>query len=104
MTGDYVYDGVADETEEPADSAEELRPSVASQPRHKAPVFSINDRFLYSRELFGGKVADFESALKDVAGMESYEEAEEYFYTEWNLDPESPIVHGFLEVIANYFS
>ena len=47
-----------------------------------------------------GRVADFESALKDVAGMESYEEAEEYFYTEWNLDPESPVVKGFLDVIS----
>lgn len=74
--------------------------AAAVRQRQKAPVFSINDRFLYSRELFGGRVEDFESALKDVAGMESYEEAEEYFYTEWNLDPESPVVKGFLDVIS----
>lgn len=74
--------------------------AAAVRQRQKVPVFSINDRFLYSRELFGGRVADFESALKDVAGMESYEEAEEYFYTEWNLDPESPVVKGFLDVIS----
>ena len=69
-----------------------------------APVFSINDRFLFSRELFGGNVADFESALKEVAGMECYEEAEEYFYTDWKFDSESPVVGEFLAVIARFFN
>ena len=67
------------------------------------PVFSINDRFLYSRELFGGRVADFEAALKEVASMESFEEAEEYLTSEWGLDPESQTVADFLAVISNYF-
>ena len=67
------------------------------------PVFSINDRFLYSRELFGGRVADFEAALKEVATMESFEEAEEYLTSEWGLDPESQTVADFLAVISNYF-
>lgn len=67
------------------------------------PVFSINDRFLYSRELFGGRVADFEAALKEVASMESFEEAEDYLTSEWGLDPESQTVADFLAVISNYF-
>lgn len=69
-----------------------------------APVFSLNDRFLYSRELFGGRVADFEAALKEVAAMERYEEAEEYFFTEWNFDMELPVVQNFMAVISNYFA
>lgn len=77
--------------------------AVPSAPRQASPVFSINDRFLFSRELFGGKVADFEAALKDVAGMDSYEEAEEYFYTEWKFDPESPTVGEFFAVITRFF-
>lgn len=81
-------------------------PAPVSAPagHRTAPVFSINDRFLFSRELFGGNVADFESALKEVAGMECYEEAEEYFYTDWKFDPESPVVGEFLAVIAKFFN
>lgn len=79
-------------------------PVSASAGHRTAPVFSINDRFLFSRELFGGNVADFESALKEVAGMECYEEAEEYFYTDWKFDPESPVVGEFLAVIAKFFN
>ena len=79
-------------------------PVSAPAGHRTAPVFSINDRFLFSRELFGGNVADFESALKEVAGMECYEEAEEYFYTDWKFDSESPVVGEFLAVIAKFFN
>lgn len=85
------------------------REVVAAEPKEKerksmnVPVFSINDRFFYSRELFGGKVAEFEGALKEVAGMDCYEEAEEYFLTEYRLDPEQAVVQNFLAVIAKYF-
>ncbi len=67
------------------------------------PVFSINDKFLFSRELFGGSTADFERALKEMAACESYEEAEDYFYTEWNLDPDDPMVVDFMMIISKYF-
>lgn len=68
-----------------------------------APIFSINDRFLYSRELFGGRIADFEDALKDVASMENYEEAEEYFISELGFNPELPGVQSFLAIIEKCF-
>ncbi|MDE5664068.1 MAG: hypothetical protein K2I37_08560 [Muribaculaceae bacterium] len=85
-------------------SAPAPAPVSAPAGHRTAPVFSINDRFLFSRELFGGNVADFESALKEVAGMECYEEAEEYFYTDWKFDSESPVVGEFLAVIAKFFN
>lgn len=100
---------VSVEAPQPAPAAQPAAAPVAapvSAPagHRTAPVFSINDRFLFSRELFGGNVADFESALKEVAGMECYEEAEEYFYTDWKFDPESPVVGEFLAVIAKFFN
>lgn len=68
------------------------------------PVFSVNDRFLFARELFGGRMADFDEALKNVAGMESYEEAEEYFISERGFNPELPLVQDFLTIISNCFA
>ncbi|MDE6009950.1 MAG: hypothetical protein K2F87_00690 [Muribaculaceae bacterium] len=83
----------------PASRHEDERPRQTAA----APVFSLNDRFLYSRELFGGRVTDFETALKEIASMESYEEAEEYFITERGFNPELPVVQDFFAVISNYF-
>lgn len=86
------------------DDDEPVSPAhVRQEPSRRAPVFSLNDRFLYSRELFGGSVADFERALTQVAAMDSYEEAEEYFYSEWGFNAENPVVADFLVVISNYF-
>lgn len=69
----------------------------------QTPVFSINDRFLFTRELFGGRISDFEDALKTAASMDSYEEAEDYFISERGFNPELPIVQDFLAVISNCF-
>ena len=69
-----------------------------------SPVFSINDRFLFARELFAGSMADFEESLKEVASMESYDEAEEYFVTERGFNTELPIVQDFLNIINNCFA
>lgn len=68
------------------------------------PVFSINDRFLYARELFGGRMADFDEALKEVAGMDSYEEAEDYFLSYRGFNPDLRIVQDFLSIISNCFA
>ncbi len=80
-----------------------VQSQYADVPRGAAPVFSINDRFYYARELFGGNISDFEQSLKAIAAMDSYEEAEEYYISEWNLDPENPVVADFMMVISNYF-
>ena len=95
-----------DVEETPAPEEEPRRPRQENpRPRSasRTPIFSLNDRFLYSRELFGGSVQKFERALTQVASMESYEEAEEYFYTEHGFDPENPVVADFLLIISSYF-
>lgn len=66
-------------------------------------IFSINDRFLYARELFGGRVADFDAAINTVITLDSPEEAEEYFISEWDFDPENPTAEEFLEKIKSIF-
>lgn len=66
-------------------------------------LFSINDRFLYARELFGGKVADFDRAINEVITLDSPEETEEYFISEWNFDPENPVAVEFLDTIKRIF-
>ena len=66
-------------------------------------VFSINDRYRYRRELFGGNDAAFSDALSRVAAMDSYDEAEGYFLEDCQWDPERPEVVDFMGVLRKYF-
>lgn len=69
----------------------------------RAPVFSVNDRFRFIRELFGGSRDAFDGALTQIAACDSYDEAEEYVLSDLELDPELPATQEFLTLIARYF-
>lgn len=66
-------------------------------------LFSINDRFLYARELFNGRVADFDKAINVAITLDSPEEAEEYFTSEYNFNLENPMAVEFLEKIKTIY-
>ncbi len=62
-------------------------------------AFSLNDRFLYARELFGGDMKMFDSALDFIDGVDDYAIIEDYFYNEMDWNPENPTVGAFMEVL-----
>lgn len=102
----------ADNAEEQEEEAEAEAPVEPVQPvlmerkeEHACPAaFSLNDRFLFTRELFGGSRRDFDDALSRVAGMESIEEAEQYFFDELGFDPKDETVADFMNIVAGYLS
>lgn len=59
--------------------------------------FSLNDRFLYARELFDNNMKTFDSTLKSLEGVEDFGVIEDYFYNELDWDKENPIVKEFME-------
>lgn len=67
-------------------------------------VFSINDRYRFKRELFNNSDAELNTTLAFVASMDNYEEAEEYFIGDLNLDPKNQTVADFLEILSKYFN
>ena len=91
-----------------------ITPEVAVQPRKlsdaqiekktaKAPIFCLNDRFRFKRTLFGGSEAEFSSAMKTIAEMDSYEEAEQYFLESYNWEPGDQEVIDFLDILSIYY-
>lgn len=54
-------------------------------------AFSLNDRFRFRRELFGGDEEKMNRAIADLNEIRSYEEAVSYLHTElkWNLEDEA---------------
>lgn len=71
--------------------------------RNLKRAFTINDRFRYRRELFGNSDVEMNDAINLVEAMQSYAEAEEYFYDMLNWDKESPEVKDFMTIIRNHF-
>ena len=74
-----------------------------SMSRDLKRVFTINDRFRFRRELFGNSDVEMNDAINLVEAMQSYAEAEEYFYDMLNWNRESPEVIDFMAIIRNHF-
>ena len=68
---------------------------------HLAQAFTVNDRFRFSRELFGGDVDEFADTVEVLSGMDSYKDAEDYLINDLAWDAESPEVAEFLEIVGN---
>lgn len=67
-------------------------------------LFSLNDRFLFSRELFGGDMKMFDSTLKFLEGIKDFSDIEDYFYSELEWNPEDANVASFLEILRPHFN
>lgn len=63
--------------------------------------FSLNDRFLYSRELFDNNMKAFDSTLKSLEGVRDFSAIEDYFYNELDWDRENPTVKSFMEKLKH---
>lgn len=87
------------ESIEPEPDAPDISDDVA--PR-AVPVLCLNDRFKFRRALFGGSEEELNGVLSRIAGMQSYEEAEEYIYGVLGFEPEDEAVADFLEIIKTY--
>lgn len=65
---------------------------------------TLNDKFRFIRELFGGSDVDFNGTLDLIATMHSPAEAREYLLQDLAWDAESPLVADFLAYVDNYFT
>ncbi len=85
------------------DEAEGTRRSLNDATTRGRLVFSLNDRFRFRRSLFKGDDAQFTAALGEVAALENYYEAEDYFYGTLQWSPDNQEVVDFMHIIQRYF-
>lgn len=85
--------------------ATEPVPAAAPAPAHAAelPVFTLNDRFRFIRELFKGSNQDFNDTLRLVSSMSSADEVIEYLSDDLCLDSENPDVADFTAIVTQCF-
>ncbi|MDE7409762.1 MAG: hypothetical protein K2N09_07040 [Muribaculaceae bacterium] len=94
-------EGEADDNRDKA--AAERKVQKKQRTKLKA-VFSLNDRFLYARELFEGSMKMFDSTLDFLEGLDDFSVIEEYFYNELEWNREDSNVISFMERIRPIFS
>ena len=66
-------------------------------------IFSLNDRFLYARELFNGNMKMFDSTLDHIEGISDFSIIEDYFYNELEWNPENSNVSAFMDMLRPQF-
>lgn len=70
---------------------------TAAEPRHDLKrLFSLNDRFRYARELFGGDRRKFDEALDEASRIADRNAVRGYFLDKFGWDAENESVAEFL--------
>lgn len=94
-----------EEKERPQPAEQKPKREFKTENKGKRPVYSLNDRFLYTRELFKGDASAFNEAINKIPTFDNYEEAESYFTESLELDPErSETDKAFLKMIKAAFN
>lgn len=82
---------------------EENEKKSTKMPTKLKSAFSLNDRFLYSREIFDGKMKMFDSTLEFIEDIDNFSVIEDFFYNEMELNPDNPSVISFMEILRPHF-
>lgn len=92
---------------EAAAEAPKARSLAESRPRdhaarNLAKAFTLNERFRFIREVFGGDAVDFENTLHVLEDFDSPDEVADYIYNEMMLDPADRAVADFVTLVQNH--
>lgn len=105
LSTDYDDEGYVNH----ADSTSKTQNTNRKQPAEQRCLtnikayFSLNDRFLYARELFDGSMKTFDSTLKFLEGVSDYTTVEDYFYNELDWDRDNEYVKSFMDILKSKF-
>lgn len=75
----------------------------ARQSADLSKAFTLNDKYRFRRELFGGSDSDFSQTIGLIVQMNSYEEARDYLLHDLCWDSHSEAVEDFLTIIKRHF-
>lgn len=94
---------ITENNEIPKTKTDGPAPTASKRQIKLKSAFSLNDRFLYARELFNGNMKMFDSTLDFIEGIEDYSIIEDYFYSELEWNPENTNVATFMDILRPHF-
>lgn len=101
-TGVGILDDVS--SDNTVDSMGDGTPIV---PEEQSPslirIFTLNDKFRFRRELFGGNDTAMTDTLNLLSGMDCVDEAVEYLCGKLGWNKANNAVSDFIAVISNYY-
>lgn len=96
FTGTIVEDDAEAEAYAPAPQTKKQMPEFRS-------LLTLNDKFLFRRELFNGSDSEMSDTLSLIGSMESADEAREYLLHDLQWNESNPVVSDFLQLVNAYF-
>lgn len=102
---DVPFDGKIIESDDDAVTPD-AAPTASNQPKVRPDIrnlLTINDKFLFRRELFGGSDAEMIDTFNLISTMESADEAREYLLHDLQWNESDAIVSDFLQIVSAYF-
>ncbi len=97
-------EAVEEEVDDETDAATEaIERGAAKGDFHNTALlkaFTLNDKFRFIRDVFGGNEAEFSDTLDVLASMDSSAEATDYLLSDMMLDRENPAVAEFLGIVC----
>lgn len=93
--------------EEMAEALEEegtMAPAEKQRVGHLKSKFSLNDRFRFSRELFGGDTRRFDAVVDQLNDTEGFDEARDYLVSSlgWDIEADDAAAE-FVEIIRPFY-
>ncbi len=92
---------VADDAGSDAPCAAAVNPAPRQAGAALGRIFSLNDRYRYSQELFGGSMQRFSDAVGRLSEMDSFAAALAFLVDELGLDLSQPVAKEFADRLAD---
>lgn len=95
---------VSEPVEEPIVVSEPIEVAVEPAYHDLRKLLTLNDKFMFRRELFDNNDEEFNATIDLLSAMHSLDEVEEYLYYDLAWDRENPTVVLFHEFVARAFN
>lgn len=95
---------VEEEMAEALEEEENMAPVEKQRVGHLKSKFSLNDRFRFSRELFGGDTRRFDAVVDHLNDSEGFDEARDYLVSSlgWDIEADDAAAE-FIEIIRLFY-
>lgn len=74
---------------------------INEQCQPKKPVFTLNDRYLFTRELFDNDRKRFDDAITHLSQLNDREQMDQYLSQSLGLDLDAPMVRDFIGILID---